>query len=690
MLVLSILLILISSYLFLCIIKKKENVKAFNGFLYFLLIAFSQIVLSFEILSLLKQISSKGILILNVIFFIISLVLFIKKGKNFYIPELKTEWGKIFFSLKRDKLIGFLSVCFILFLIFQFIMAAFFPVTFGDSLTYYLPRCTSWIQNGSINHFITPDTRELIMPVNMEFLYTWVLLFNKSERGIALFSFISYIGAIYVIYNFLKELGYSVRRRLWTIFVFSSFALIMIEMYTPTADLFIGTLILAGVFLFYKASKSDDKTALYFSALSFALSAGTKTTAIIAMPVVFIMLVVIANIYKKEQLYKYLLKFSGLFLINFLIFASYNYILNIIQFSNPVSCSEQLLLNQFRGGFKGWLCNLIKYSFAILDASGIRDYINYNPLIMYLQKLVLNSIGETTRSYTTNYFPGRFPFDSTMEFMQSALGIMGLFAFLPSMIKTIKRFIKNHSKIKNIIMFTLTMSLILNIMVFSRVMVFTQYNMRYLLTFVVIASPIAALSYIKRRTIFKILLCIIIFVYFILNTFARPTQYVVSYIKYMKENKTFGVPFLMAKMDETDIYTYLRKNNAKNIGLITEQTTNSNYYIEKLKLSGVHIDKLLLENIEAYRLDEYDYIVSSKVGLASTNIVLFQDRMKYGDLFVSKCQYFDYKQNLITDLNTKPAMIECEVPYEYFAYKGFLPDKNIELKKYTVLKNTNK
>ena len=682
--------ILISSYLFLSIFRIKEQGKAFYGFLYFLIIAFSQIVLSFEILSLFKQISVKGVLFLNILFLLISLILFIKSGKNFYIPEFKTEFRKIFISLKRDKLLGFLSACFIMFLIFQFIMAVFFPVTFGDSLTYYLPRCTSWIQNGSINHFITPDTRELIMPVNMEFLYTWVLLLRKSEMGIAFFSFISYIGSIYVIYNFLKELGYCVRRRLWTIFVFSSFALIMVEMYTPTADLFIGSLILAGIFLFYKASKSDNKTALYFSALSFALSAGTKTTAIIAMPVVFMILVVITNIYKKEQALKYILRFCGLFIVNFMIFASYNYILNIIQFSNPVSCSEQLLLNQFRGGFKGWLCNLIKYSFAIFDASGIRDYINYNPLIMYLQKLVLNSIGETTRSYTTNYFPGRFPFDSTMEFMQSALGVMGLLAFLPSMVKTIKRYIKNHKKIANIIMFTLTLSLIINIMIFSRVMVFTQYNMRYILTFVVIASPVAALSYIRKRSVFKIILCLIIFTYLILNTFAKPTQYVVSYVKYMKENKTLGVPFLMAKMDETDIYTYLRKNNAKKIGLITEQTTNSNYYIEKLKLLGVHIDKLLLENIEAYKLDEYDYIVTSKVGLASTNIVLFEDKMKYGDLFVSKCQYFDFNQNIITDLNTKPAMIECEVPYEYFAYKGFFPDRNIELKKYTVLKNINK
>ena len=71
-----------------------KNKKDSSGFLYFLLIAFSQIVLSFEILSLFKLISKNGFFICNIAFFIISAILYIKEGKPLYKNEIKDEIKK--------------------------------------------------------------------------------------------------------------------------------------------------------------------------------------------------------------------------------------------------------------------------------------------------------------------------------------------------------------------------------------------------------------------------------------------------------------------------------------------------------------------------------------------------------------------------------------------------------------------
>ena len=682
----SICLVLFSSFLILsALIKDKKET---SGFLYLLLIAFSQIVLSFEILSLFKLISKNGFLVCNIICFIVSIILFIKSGNKIYTNNFKTESKKILYVLKKDKSLSFLSVCFCIFLISQLIRALFFPVTFGDALTYYLPRCTAWIQNGCINHYITPDSRELIMPVNMEFLYTWLLLFKRSEIGSAIFSYISFLGAIYVIYNFLKDLGFTIRRSLWSIFVFSSFALVAVEMYTPSADLFIGSLILSCIYLFLKATKYNDTKALYFSSLSYALAVGTKTTSIIAIPSVFVVLLIILYLYKKEHYIKNILVFGFLFIINFLIFSSYNYILNLIQFSNPVSCNEQLLLNQFRGGFKGWLCNLIKYIFAIFDISGIKDYIGYNGFISYMQSLVLSIIGATDKSFTSGYFNRYFYFDSTMSLMHSALGIMGLFAFLPSLLKSIKKYLKNNKNKRNIIMASLTLSLILNLIIFARTMVFTQFNMRYLLTFIVIASPIVAYSYIKsNKNLFKILLCWFMFVYFVVIAHRMPLSYIFSYTKYKTNNQVKNTSFLLAKSDEIDIYNYLLNKDKKNIGLIISQVSTPNYYIEKLRLSNYIIEKILPENIEEYDLSKFDYIITNKLKSSSTNILNFKQRMLYPNFYVSKCIYNDYKQSTIYDFNTNPAMIECEIPLDYIKGKGFTNVTDIQLEQYIILEN---
>ena len=326
----------------------------------------------------------------------------------------------------------------------------------------------------------------------------------------------------------------------------------------------------------------------------------------------------------------------------------------------------------------------------MFDISGIKDYIGYNPLITYLYKIVLAIFGEKTASYTSNYFSGKLIFDSSMHIMRSFLGIMGLLAVLPSMIKSVKRAVKNRTSKRNIIMASLTVYFILSIFLWSRIMVYTQYNIRYLLTFAVFISPVVVYSYIRKTTVFKIILSFLIFVYFILNTYSMPAKYLSSYFKYLKTRENSSVPFLTQNGDIAEMYKYINKNNAKNVGLILKHITTPNYYIEKAKLFGVRVDSFLVENIEAYRLENYDYIITDRDETSSTNVIAFEDKMKYPDLFVTKCSYFDYEQNIITDVNTKPAMVQCEIPYEYFAQKGFVLDDNINLEKFTILKNINK
>ena len=349
------------------------------------------------------------------------------------------------------------------------------------------------------------------MPVNMDLLYLWKLLFTKSETGTGIFSYISYIALIYVIYNFLKEINIPIRQRLWTIFTISSFALLAIEIYTPCSDLFIGALILSGIYLYLKSVKYDSKRDLYFSSLAVMLAAGTKVTALIIFPSVLLIFAVINSLYKKEYTKKLLLNFIIYSTINFLVFSSYNYILNFIQFSNFITSQEQFELNKFRGGFKGYISNLIKYVFIIFDTSGMPFLNTFNGFITYIQSLVLSIFGLTDKSYTSNYFNPYFYFNKDMIITKSGLGLSGLIIFLPSLIRAIKRLIKHKTK-QSIILGILGLSLIFNIIIFSGVMVFTGYNIRYLLTFAIIAVPICTYSYIQKNIIFKCFIYLILFI----------------------------------------------------------------------------------------------------------------------------------------------------------------------------------
>ncbi len=652
MFLISLVLVLSSSYFITSCITKKNT-----GILYFFLICFAQIVLTFEILSLLSCIKEVPFLIANVVIFLTSIILVLKK-KSLFIPQgFKEEVKKIKNSIKIDKTFKWLSIFFIFFLVCELISAIFLPISFGDALTYYLPRCTSWLQNGNINHFVTPDTRELIMPVNMEFLYSWVLLFRKSELGISLFSYISFIGVNYLIYNLLGEIGFSIRKRLWGIFTFSSLALVGIMAYTPCADLFVGSLVLCAIYLFLLYIKNNNKPALYFSTLSLALAIGTKTTAIITLPSIIIIFAVLTLKYKKNYFVKTVILYSLLLVLNFLIFSSYNYILNFLSFANPISCNEQLLINKFQGGIKGYLCTVIKYLFAIFDCSGLSNFEFYNSFILNLQTKALALIGETPNSYMSQFFPENFEFNENMSMLTSGIGAIGLFCFVPALISSMKKFSS-----KKTILFLLGITFIFNVLLFSRVMVYTSYNLRYLLTFVVIASPIFTLSYIKsNKNIFKWLIFLLMFNYLVLNAYSKPFQY---YLQYKEENGKGYKIAQEAKIDEKKIYDFFIDKEKTTIALMAYSKEADLYSIEKLKLYGHKIDKVLAENVDIYDLAKYQYIITNVYDISSTNI-------KYSDN--ANCTYIDNMR------------VDCLIPFECFYNNNFYEIKTAKYNNYKIL-----
>lgn len=689
MFILSILFILFSSFLFLSILDKNFSFKNNLGFIIFLLLAFCQIIISFELLSLFKLISQNTFFILNVIFLVISLFIWIKNNRYIYIPKIKEEFIKIIKALKRDKLLMFVGVCFIVFIISMLIVALFFPIKYGDALGYYLSRCTNWIQNGSFSHYVTTDSRELIMPINAETLYTWVLLFLKNEIGIGFFSFIFYVNAIYVLYNFLGEMKFCRRKRLWSVFVFSSLALVYLESAIPISDLWVGSLLLTCIYLFYVAVKYNTLFLVYFSSLSVALAYGIKTTSLIASPVLFIILFVIVYLYRKEIIKRYIFYFVIFLILNFIIFSSYNYILNFIDYGNPISDSSQFLLNRFRGGIRGYLSNLIKYIFVMFDYSGVIDFVGFGKIIEGFQDKVLSIIGASRNSYTSVYFDRYFSYNSALVIVNSFLGVVGLLTFYPSIVFAIYSYIKKKSSKRTILLASLALSYIINILIFSRVMVFTKFNMRYLLAFVIIASPILVYTYIRKNfNIYKIVVVWFLFIYLAFNSHAQPFIFIKEYLRYKSLPANLQVKnrsFILEDCDEFRIRDYfLNKDRKYDIGIIIYQKKNPVYYIQKLRLDGYYMEMILPDMLEEYDLSKYDYLITMKDSIASTDVGKFNSNRNKN----SYCVYKDWQGNIIKE--GVPVIVSCIIPKEYIIQKGFESVDGIYLKDYYLFKNMKK
>ncbi len=684
---LSLFFILISSYLFTVTLLKKEPKKNL-GVIYFLLLAFSQIVLSFEVLSLFSLIGKMSFLICNAIVFIISIILWAVNKPNCETFERQffNELKNISKTLKKDKLLFIVSICFLFFLIAELLSVLFINITFADALTYYFTRCTTWIQNGNISHFITPDTRELIMPVNTEFLYTWVLMFFKSERGLAIFSYISLLNLLFVLYNFLGETGFSRRRRLWSVFVFSAFALVIVMGHTPCSDIFAGSLLLTCLYLFFVYLKRKNKISLWFSTLACALAFGVKTTALIAFPSVFLLIIVIILLFDKKQLKTHILSFVLLLFVNFMIFSAYNYILNFIQYHNPISGTENFLLNKFRGGFLGYISNFIKYCFAIFDMSGINKIDFYNNFITKLLAKVLGVFGLSPDSYTSEFFDNAFEYNSYMSLDNSALGAMGLFAFLPALIISIIFGFKKNASPKHKLIAAFAFTLLFNILLFSRVMVFTRYNMRYLITFVCIASPVIVFSYIKsNKNLYKYILTLFLIVYLFVITISKPAAFLLRYNNFILHNPNIENSydkFVNNVREENEVFKYFINKEKCKIGLAAFNEYPILFDIEKLKLYNFKMEKVLIENIESYNLTKYDYFITGSTSTRSSMVI--KEKCQ-----AANCVYFNYEGERTT-LIDEAAEVECYIPISYILSQGFEIVKDTNLSEYIIFKNKRK
>lgn len=692
MFILSLLFILFSSYLILSVIDKKTAFKNNLGLIFFILIAFSQIILTFEVLSLFRVLSKNSVFISNIIFLLISILIWSLIGKSCYKPLIFEELKKIFNALKKDKILIFISFCFLVFIISTLIIALFFPIRYADALSYYFSRCSMWVQNMGISHYLTLDSRELIMPVNSEILYTWVFLFLKNEIGTGIFPYIFYINAVYVLYNLLGELGFCRRKRLWSVFVFSSFPLVYIESSIPGGDLWCGSLILTGIYLFLCACKYNKKIIYFFSALAYALAVGLKTTAIIAFPSVLILIIMFAYLYNKKKAKASVLRFLSFFFINFLVFSSYIYFLNWIDFNNPISDKSQLLLNSFRGGLKGYIFNLVHYIFIMFDFSGIPDFINLGILIEKMQNKFLALIGIGSFDYMSPFFPIPFRYNSEIGITKSLLGFIGILTFYPAIVYSLMFGIKRKLSRKSIILFLFAISYLFNILIFSRVMVYTKFNMRYLLTFVVIAAPILVYTYIRNnKNIMKWILCLLLFINLAFIPHAKPLSFIIGYIKnyhFANTNETTDRSYILKDFDEAAIRRYFLTKNKCNIGLMLQMHNYPLYYIKKLSLDGYNLYTVLPEIITEYDLKKFDYLIISKSFITSNIIKNFKTDTNIPN--ISECIYKNYKKEIITPAeNQIPATVVCLVPIKYILENGFEITQDINLNSYWILKNKN-
>jgi len=598
---------------------------------------FGLIVLNMEILSLFSAINEYSIVFLTAIEAVIALI-FQKKKKFpllYFDNSFKENLKKLKNALLLDKSLIILSFAFIILITVTFFLSVVMPALEPDSQTYHFYRAVEFASQKNLLHIETNDIRGIIMPINSEIIYTWMFLFKKNFYGCGILSFFSFLTVISAISSILLRFKFSIRQSLWTIFVFSSLSAVILQISSLQTDITVGALLISSLALFFD---SDNKR-IFFSSLALALAAGTKSTGLIAIPGFFILISGISYFIKNEKNLKSFLIFLKFFILNFIVFSSYNYILNFIHFGNPFSNYAAYLGHKFWGGFQGFIGNIVRFFFQAFDFTGFKWGYYLNDKILALKLAFFNLIqinpliGCNVEMEKVNIIADE---------QVTGFGILGFSIFLPSVFVCIFQIFKNFKNPKNkkrILLALLALCFLINIAVLSLSVAYMVFSIRFIVAFVALSTICAVVSYRKKSFLKPIFIFFMLFYMILIPTHNKRMPFWVVLDNLKKNNfslKTFQQDCYRGKVTDVlklapMIYDTILKRyeNAKKIAIF--KTTDSPLlYLKTLENKGYTVDFLLSSSMEKYDLKSYD-------------LIILEDQMQDDNVFNPKDVKITYK-----------------------------------------------
>ncbi|MBR1617508.1 hypothetical protein IJ670_05085, partial [bacterium] len=495
-----------------------------------------------------------------------------------------------------DKSLIFLSVCFLVFIFISLFLALIMPPVEPDSQTYHFFRAFMYVKNHTLNHFDTNDIRALVMPINSEIFYSWMYVLKNQIRGFALFSWLSFVFCVLGFWQIFDYFKISYRKRLFAIFLFSSLASVIIQTSCLQTDLVVG-----GFFIYSLALFLKRKT--YFSALSLALALGIKSTACMMCVVYLPFLFLFSHIQKRnfEENFKFLFYLC----LNFLIFSSYNYILNFLDYGNFISNQAAYLEHSFYGGIKGFIFNFLNFVFRFFDFTGTTFGIYLNVLVLNFKAFVFSLLN--LGMYDVH--GASLILDTATDEQYAGFGLVGIFAILPSLYKS-------FCQKKKLFFFLLAIMFVLDIVILSCSMQYMTYSMRFIVAFCTLFAPCFIFVY-SKKGFYKWLLVIMCAynLVFIPQFITRAPFHKI--IKNLKENnfnlEKYTTDFFEGKITPNhkigvDIKHILlnRYKDKKNVAYF-RGLSNATFNLKLLKSHNV--DFLSAYKIDKYNLQKYDVII---------------------------------------------------------------------------------
>ena len=189
----------------------------------------------------------------------------------------------------RDPVLCVLGIVVFAGLAYSAALAVFTPPNEWDAMTYHLARAAFWIQQQAVAY--VPESPVVMInayPPNAEIGALFTMLLSGGDRYVGLVQHAALLATAIAIFGISRRVGFDRRAALFGALVLLTTPVIVLQDATALNDLVVASFL--GVATYFFLGETRQEFAL--GGLALALAVGTKFTALIALPIVALVVLV--------------------------------------------------------------------------------------------------------------------------------------------------------------------------------------------------------------------------------------------------------------------------------------------------------------------------------------------------------------------------------------------------------------
>ena len=309
-----------------------------------LIAAAAAIVLVFEVLSLLRALTTAGILAGQLLVALAAVGAWLARGK----PRPPVGWrpsrGGLRAAVREHTAVALLTAMAAGTLAIQFLVSLFVAPNNWDSMTYHLSRAAYWLQYDSALRYSGGSIRQLDSPPNAEMLQAWTIAVFGSDVAVELVQWAALVGLALAIFSGARLLRFGVAPSLFAASLFVVLPQPVLQASTTQNDLVTSVFVLAAGLFGVRGLRDRNAADIVLAAIAGGLAFGSKGTAVFAAPSLVLLLA--AALMRFRPPARFVAAAAGAALAGIAAFGAFNYALNLEATGSPFGgLSEQLSRN---------------------------------------------------------------------------------------------------------------------------------------------------------------------------------------------------------------------------------------------------------------------------------------------------------------------------------------------------------